>query len=70
MFNYCPALCRPNAAEQTQIAKTPGINWVSDVPAGQDCCTWSPAAPPVFLGDKQVKKMYLGSKEVKTGLTH
>ena len=51
MFNKCTKLCRPSPDTQSQLANTPGINWVSDVPAGSNCCfnikITSPSLPGV-----------------------
>jgi len=57
MFAGAP-LCRPNTTERAQIEQTPGINWVTNVPDGEDCCTWVPPMK-ACLGDKEITGCYL-----------
>ena len=47
MFNSTTALCRPSVDEKALITQTPGISWTSNVPEGEDCCTY--VSPPVYI---------------------
>jgi len=67
MFSNTPALCRPNATERTAIEATPGIAWVTDIPDGEDCCTWTPPVSMcIRIGKDLAKAAYIGDKKIST----